>query len=145
MSNTEKILYLDAIDEIKKLKYRYFKACDTHNTSAIASCFSEKLVLIDFENFGVFNSAESMLKVYKEKSVKDGQTECHYGKNPVIEIKAEKASGQWGLAYSMIDFKKSIRVNIQGFYLDNYIRQDNTWKISSSTFRRLGTLIQKLV
>ena len=56
MNNSEKILYLDAVHEIKNLKYRYFKACDNHNISQIEASFCDGDIHIDFENFGTFNS-----------------------------------------------------------------------------------------
>ena len=145
MNNSEKILYLDAVHEIKNLKYRYFKACDNHNISLIEDCFCDGDIHIDFENFGTFSTAQSMLRVYKDKSINDGQIESHYGKNPVINIYNDHADAQWGLAYSMMDLKKSLRVNIQGFYLDEYHKDQNVWKIQSSIFRRFSASVQKLI
>ena len=144
MNNSEKILYLDDVHEIKNLKYRYFKACDNHNISEIEACFCDGDIHIDFENFGTFNTIQSMLKVYKEKSINDGQIESHFGKNPVINIYNHHADARWGLTYSMIDLKKSLQVNIQGFYLDEYLKHQNIWKIKSSIFKRLSTSVQKL-
>jgi len=144
MNNSEKILYLDDVNEIKNLKYRYFIACDNHNISQIEACFCGGDIHIDFENFGTFSSIQSMLKVYKDKSINDGQIESHLGKNPVINIHNNQADAKWGLSYSMIDLKKSLRVNIQGFYLDKYLKHKKAWKIQSSIFRRLSVSVQKL-
>ena len=144
MNNSEKILYLDDVHEIKNLKYRYFKACDNHNISQIEACFCDGDIHIDFENFGTFSTIKSMLKVYKDKAINDGQVENHFGKNPVINVFNNRADAQWSLSYSMVDLKKSIKTNIQGLYLDEYLKHEGAWKIKSSIFRRLSTSIQKL-
>ncbi|NCX65825.1 MAG: hypothetical protein EBX08_05030, partial [Proteobacteria bacterium] len=81
----------------------------------------------------------------KDKSINDGQIESHYGKNPVINIYNDHADAQWGLAYSMMDLKKSLKVTIQGFYLDEYLKHQNVWKIQSSIFRRFSASVQKLI
>ena len=85
-----------------------------------------------------------MLRVYKDKSINDGQIESHSGKNPVINIHNSHADAQWGLSYSMVDLKKSLRVNIHGFYFDEYLKYQEVWKIKSSVFRRFSSSVQKL-
>ncbi|MGA1762050.1 MAG: nuclear transport factor 2 family protein [Gammaproteobacteria bacterium] len=143
MNHLDKLFYLDAVNEIKALKHFYFKACDNHDINSIRACFT-KDVEINFEAFGEFKTIDSMLELYREKSIKDGQIECHFGKNPVITISGEKANGQWALSYTLFDITKLLLIKINGFYLDTYYCINGTWKIYSSTFKRSSSLIQKL-
>ena len=77
--------FLENIEEIKKLKYSYFQACDVNNLYQIKRTFATENLNIDFENFGSFTDIESFLEQYKKKSIKENQVECHYGKNPIFK------------------------------------------------------------
>lgn len=143
MNRLDKLFYLDAVNEIKVLKHFYFKACDNHDINSIRACFTNE-VEINFDAFGEFKTIDSMLELYREKSINDGQIEFHYGKNPVITISGDKAEGQWALSYTLLDIKKLLLVKINGFYQDGYSYVDGTWKINSSIFKRTSNLIQKL-
>jgi len=46
---------IQAIGEIKNLKYKYFNACDSKKPADILKCFESNRVHIDFEDFGVFS------------------------------------------------------------------------------------------
>ena len=80
-----KISYLENIEEIKRLKYSYFQACDINNLNQIKKTFTTENLNIDFENFGCFTNLESFLEQYKSQSIKQNQVECHYGKNPIFK------------------------------------------------------------
>ena len=69
--------FLENIEEIKKLKYSYFQACDVNNLDQIKRTFATENLNIDFENFGSFTDIESFLEKYKKKSIKENQVECH--------------------------------------------------------------------
>ena len=56
-----KISYLENIEEIKRLKYSYFQACDINNLHQIKNTFTTKDLNIDFENFGCFGGIDSFL------------------------------------------------------------------------------------
>ena len=44
--------FLENIEEIKKLKYFYFQACDTNNLIQIKNTFASRDLSIDFEKSG---------------------------------------------------------------------------------------------
>ena len=62
--------FLENIEEIKKLKYFYFQACDPNNLIQIKNTFASRDLSIDFEKFGVFTDIESFLEQYKKQSIK---------------------------------------------------------------------------
>ena len=66
----DKIFYLENIEEIKRLKYSYFLACDINNLHQIKNTFATKDLSIDFESFGCFSDIESFLEHYKKQSIK---------------------------------------------------------------------------
>lgn len=81
----DKISYLENIEEIKRLKYSYFQACDINNLNQIKKIFATGNLYIDFENFGCFTDLDSFLEQYKKQSIKRNQVECHYGKKSYLQ------------------------------------------------------------
>ena len=132
----DKISYLENIEEIKRLKYSYFQACDTNNLIQIKNTFASRDLSIDFEKFGVFTDIESFLEQYKKQSIKRNQIECHYGKNPIFKKIDNSILGIWALDYYLFQTKKQLMTNITGSYEDLYILENGRWVIEKSKFRR---------
>ena len=145
MSSIEKlnqrISLLEADTEIKELKYRYWNACDSKNPKAILKCFDANDVVIDYEDFGVFSSALNMVNKYKENSCHPHLIEQHAGKNPIINfMSSDQAKGTWSMAYTLVDTKKKISLNLTGIYKDLYIRTEGgSWLIKKSNFKKTAT------
>ena len=132
----DKISYLENIEEIKRLKYFYFQACDINNLNQIKNTFTTENLNIDFENFGCFTNLESFLEHYKSQSIKQNQVECHYGKNPIFKKIDNSILGIWALDYYLFQTKKQLMTNITGSYKDLYILENDRWVIKKSKFRR---------
>jgi len=128
--------FLENIEEIKKLKYSYFQACDVNNLYQIKRTFATENLNIDFENFGSFTDIESFLEQYKKKSIKENQVECHYGKNPIFKKMDNSILGVWALDYYLFQTRKLLMTSITGSYEDLYILEDSSWVIKKSKFRR---------
>ena len=128
--------FLENIEEIKKLKYSYFQACDVNNLDQIKRTFATENLNIDFENFGSFTDIESFLEKYKKKSIKENQVECHYGKNPIFKKIDNSILGVWALDYYLFQTRKLLMTSITGSYEDLYILEDSSWVIKKSKFRR---------
>ncbi len=128
--------FLENIEEIKKLKYSYFQACDVNNLDQIKRSFATENLNIDFENFGSFTDIESFLEQYKKKSIKENQVECHYGKNPIFKKIDNSILGVWALDYYLFQTRKLLMTSITGSYEDLYILEDSSWVIKKSKFRR---------
>ena len=128
--------FLENIEEIKKLKYSYFQACDVNNLDQIKRTFATENLNIDFENFGSFTDLESFLEQYKKQSIKQNQLECHYGKNPIFKKMDNSILGIWALDYYLFQTNKQLMTNITGSYEDLYILEKGRWVIEKSKFRR---------
>ena len=132
----DKISYLENIEEIKRLKYSYFLACDINNLKQIKKTFATENLNIDFENFGCFTDLEFFLEQYKKQSIKQNQVECHYGKNPIFKKIDNSILGIWILDYYLFQTKKQLMTNITGSYEDLYILENGRWLIKNSKFKR---------
>ena len=134
LTHTSRIKNLEDHDLITKLKYRYWNACDAKDSILMLDCFSTKAVKIDYEDFGLFDSAKEMVDKFIIFSCHDHLLESHAGKNPVITVNENYASGLWAMNYTLIDTKKDIILNISGKYEDIYIQENKKWVIQESVF-----------
>ena len=82
----ERIESIHAVTTIKNLKFKYWNACDSKKPADILSCFCLDKVYINFEDFGIFSSAQAMVKKYELNSCHDHLIEQHAGKNEMIKL-----------------------------------------------------------
>lgn len=150
MTNKEninkRISSLQAIYDIRDLKFKYWDACDSKSPIKILECFSPNKVHIDFEEFGVFSFASDMVDKYEHHSCHDHLFEQHAGKNPVINLlSAYEASGLWTMFYSLIDINKNIYVNVSGTYEDLYMMDSSgKWLMKKTVFRKKSGVLRFL-
>ena len=137
---------IQAIYDIKNLKFKYLNACDSKKPNDILKCFISKKVHIEFEDFGIFSSAQDMVEKYILYSCHPHLIEQHSGKNEIIELLSDdKASGFWSLSYSLIDTLKNFSLNITGTYEDLYVLDDNkNWLIKKTIFKKKSSLYKLL-
>ena len=137
---------IQAVNDIKNLKFKYLNACDLKKPNDILECFDSKKVYIDFEDFGIFSSAQDMVEKYKLYSCHPHLIEQRSGKNQIIKLLSDnKASGFWSLSYSLIDTLKNFSLNITGTYDDLYVLDDNkNWLIKKTIFKKRSSLYKSL-
>ena len=143
---TARIEVIQAINDIKNLKFKYLNACDLKKPNDILGCFDSRKVYIDFEDFGIFSSAQDMVEKYKLYSCHPHLIEQHSGKNQIIKLLSDnEASGFWSLSYSLIDTLKNFSLNITGTYEDLYVLDNNkNWLIKKTIFKKRSSLYKSL-
>jgi len=142
----QRIEIINSVLEIKNLKYSYWAACDQKEPKTILDSFYKGNVHIDFEDFGIFTSANDMVEKYKLNSCHPNLIEQHAGKNPIINvISSNKALGLWGLSYNLVDTKRKIHLTVNGTYSDEYIKVNNGWLMSKSRFRKNSTTYKSFI
>lgn len=134
------MLDLEAIELIRRVKYRYCEAIDRCDIEALETLLTE-----DF-------SADYQGGTYRLQA--DGRTEflttikaafhpdfvgCHAVTHPIIDVHADgTADGQWRL----VDYAMSLRDNNlttigAATYRDNYVLDGGVWKLKRSTYTRI--------
>jgi len=143
---SERIESIHSVTAIKNLKFKYWNACDLKQPVEILNCFCADDVYINFEDFGIFSSAQAMVKNYELNSCHDHLIEQHAGKNEIINLlSSNEASGFWSLSYNLIDTLKNINLHITGTYEDIYVRnKNNNWLIKKTVFKKRTTLYKSL-
>ena len=141
MTDTDALVQrLVAIEEIKQLKARYFRAMDQKQWEEFAQVFARDAVLEVPEANMIENGREAIVASVSGALV--GARTVHHGHMPEIEVTgADSARGTWAMA-DFVEWPATDdgdRVGIQGYghYIEEYVREDGQWRISRSRLVRL--------
>lgn len=134
-----------AIEEIKRLRARYFRYVDTKQWEAWGALFTEDCVFADLA--GDFRCAGRAALVEQVIAALDGVTTIHHGHTPEIElVDATHATGVWAMSDTLIfppgrgfmDLgSATARVQGYGHYVESYINVGGAWRFSDVTVSRL--------
>jgi hypothetical protein len=145
MELEQRIARLEAVEAIKKLKAKYFFACDNKQPELVRRCFVDGDMHIDYGRVGSFSNADDMVAIYTKYACKDHIVEMHHAQNPqVTMISDTQASATWGLFYYMIDTRQNVVTQLGGFYEDEYRCVGGEWKISKTIYRVSSTQLMDL-
>lgn len=126
---------LEDIEEIKKLKHRYFFHCDQKQPDQVRQCFAEGPIELDYGRVGMFEDREEMVDIFSRLACVEHIVEMHHAQNPMIELQDENnASATWSLYYYMINTRDKTVTQLGGYYDDKYRRTDQGWQITASRF-----------
>ena len=140
MSDLEqRIARLEAIEEIRRLKARYFRCVDTRNWDEFATLFTEDAAFSFAESTSGARSREDFL-VAVARHFTSGIS-VHHGHEPEIEILDEgRATGVWPMFDLVESPADSGYVNHTGWghYTEEYRKgADGVWRISRSCLSRI--------
>ena len=141
----QRLSRLEAIEDIRQLKARYFHACDSKQPQIVRECFAPGDIELRYGRIGNFDNREDMLAVFTELACQPHIVEMHHGQNPRIEVHdADHATGVWGLYYYLIDTRRQIVTQLAGFYDDAYVRIEGQWRIAASRYEVTSTQVFEL-
>lgn len=131
----------DAVEEIKALKYGYFRACDGKDPDGFRASFVSTGSEVDYGPMGV-TDADGMCAVFRRVALAtdaDGTytiLDMHHGMHPVINLTGPgEATGQWTLRFRSLNLADRTETVLTGEYDDHYVVEDDRWKIQRSRFR----------
>jgi hypothetical protein len=130
---------LEAIEDIKQLKARYFRFMDDQDWPAFGEVFAREAVVSGGDQQVVGRSAIVAFVARTTAGVRS----AHQGFLPEIEILGEgHARGVWAMSdYFEVRGTEPV-VGFTGFghYFDEYLHEDGAWRISSSRLTRVKLL-----
>ncbi|HEY7072573.1 MAG TPA: nuclear transport factor 2 family protein [Acidimicrobiales bacterium] len=130
----------DDIEDIKRLKARYFRLMDTKDWDAWGQVFAEDAVMEVPEADMVATGRAGILEFVRKAL--SGTVTVHHGHMPEIELTgADTATGIW----AMFDFvewtsrETGERSGLRGYghYHEEYVREDGAWRIARTRLTRL--------
>ena len=137
----ERLAALEAVEQIKALKHRYWRACDGKDPEVFADCFVPHGAAIDYGRLGSFDDAAPMVEIFRRYGCAriDGRyavLDMHHGTHPDIEITGPgTARGRWSLQFRQLNTVTRTETLAVGEYDDEYVRgDDGNWRMSVCRF-----------
>lgn len=132
---------LVAIEEIKRLKYRYFRTLDLKLWDEFGDCLAEDVSA----RYGTqamdkplhYDNRADVVSFMSE-NLGTGIVTVHIANHPEIDVDGDTATGSWAFEDTVIvpDFKMIIRGG--GYYVDSYrLDADGKWRIAATKYERI--------
>jgi hypothetical protein len=133
------------IEHIKQLKARYFRSLDTNNWELFADTLTEDCVARYSGGEYSFEGRDSIVGFMATNMSGDKFLSMHNGHHPEIELTgASTADGIWYLEDTVIMLEAGTRLYGTGIYTDKYVKIDNQWKISETSYERIFECVEPL-
>lgn len=123
-----RVRVLEDIEAIKKMKARYSYFADAFNWEAFVDLFTDNGV-VDFGSLGSYEGKVELLNFFKTSMPFNYFT--HMFHNPIIEVKGEKATGEWYFEVPATHAGKNRAVWIVGKFEEKYVKVGVEWKINN--------------
>ena len=131
---------LDAIEEIKQLKARYFRCMDTKDWDGMRAVFTDDVVIDTTQDAGgeAISGADTFMP-FLRSHIEDVLT-THHGHMPEITITSPTtATGIWAME-DMLRWPEGgpfRHLHGYGHYHETYERTEGGWRIKTLTLTRL--------
>jgi hypothetical protein len=125
---------LAAIEEIKRLKARYFRLMDTKQWDAMPAVFAKNARLLDEESNTGWSGRDTIIAGLAR--VLASARTVHHGHMPEIELLSDtEARGVW----AMNDWVDTPDFTLDGWghYHERYVFEDGAWRIADERISRL--------
>ncbi|MFS3128065.1 nuclear transport factor 2 family protein [Nocardioides sp. Bht2] len=132
---------LVAIEEIRQLKYRYFRALDNKEWETFGDCLATDVKA----RYGTkamgkplhFDSREEVV-AYMQKNTNQSVVTMHVAQHPEITVDGDTATASWGFEDTVIATEFNCLIRGAGYYNDSYRKDaDGKWRIASTEYERI--------
>ncbi|MBJ8344657.1 nuclear transport factor 2 family protein [Antrihabitans sp. YC2-6] len=130
---------LVALEEIRRLKYRYARALDLKRWDEFADVFTVDAVA----EYGTRALSEPLtltgraaIVSFMRKALGNGIITVHMMTQPEIEIDGETATGTWCFEDTVIAHEQRVMIKGSAYYDDVYRREDGIWRIARTGYVR---------
>ena len=129
---------MDDIEEIRRLKARYFRTMDTKDWEAMRQVFTDDVAIDTTDSGGNVVAGADEFMAFLQQALADTVT-VHQGHMPEIDLTSDTtATGIWALN-DIVIWPNGMRLDGYGHYHETYVKGPDGWRISSSTLTRLHT------
>lgn len=129
---------LEAIEYIKQLKARYFRAIDTADQALLRTCFTDDAtVAFEGGNYQITLNGMTEITNFMHAAFHEKCATMHLGNHPEVTVDGDRADGIWYLYDIFYDLHNQIVRNGTALYTDRYVQQDGTWFIEYSGYKRI--------
>ena len=139
---------LAALEEIRRLKYRYLRCVDMKLWDEIAEVFTPEATA-DYGTPALgepvrLTGRDAVVAFLRDK-LGPGITTVHFASQPEIDIEGDTASGTWCFEDTVIATEYGVVIRGAAFYEDRYARgADGRWRISHTGYVRTYEMMLSL-
>jgi len=127
---------LEEIEQIKRLKARYFRTMDIKDWVAMREVFADDVVVDTTASGGSLITGADEFLAFLEPALRDAVT-VHHGHMPEIDVVTPfTARGVWALQ-DIIKWPDGTYMHGYGHYHETYQKVDGRWLIKTSVLTRL--------
>jgi SnoaL-like protein len=139
---------LAALEEIRRLKYRYLRCVDQKLWDEIGEVFTADATV----DYGTKALGEPIrlrgreeIVAFLRKSLGPGIITVHFASQPEIDTDGDTATGTWSFEDTVIATEYRVVVKGAAFYEDRYLRgEDGRWRISHTGYVRTYEVMMSL-
>jgi len=139
---------LAALEEIRRLKYRYLRCVDLKLWDEIADVFTADATV----DYGTRALGEPIqlrgreeIVAFLRKSLGPGIITVHFASQPEIDVDGVTAAGTWSFEDTVIATEYRVLIKGAAFYEDRYTRgEDGRWRISHTGYVRTYEVMMSL-
>jgi len=133
----------DALEDIRRLKYRYFRCLDTKDWDGFRDCFVPD-ASAQYGKRVSFTNRDDITQ-YMIDNLGPTMITLHHGHHPEIDVDGDAATGIWALEDTVIMTEYRQLLYGASFYEDRYVRgDDGAWRIAATSYVRTFESIQSL-
>jgi len=131
---------LAALEEIRRVKYRYLRCVDLKLWDEMTEVFTPGATA----NYGTPAMGKPLdlagraeIVGFLRKNLGPGITTVHFASQPEIDIDGDTAAGTWAFEDTVIATEYRVVIKGAAFYEDRYARgEDSRWRISHTGYVR---------
>jgi len=113
---------LEALEAIKRVKYKYLRCLDQKRWDEIRECFSEDASAAYSGGQYAFQGRDAIVAFLEKAMGAETFLSCHRVSHPEIAIDGDTATGTWALEDTVIEEAWGITIRGAAFYEDRYVK-----------------------
>jgi uncharacterized protein (TIGR02246 family) len=139
---------LQALEEIRRLKYRYFRTLDLKLWDEYADTFTEDAVgMFGTKVYGDMDPlpGRDAIVAFMREKLSNGVITMHVAHHPEIDVDGDTASASWAFEDTVIALDFKVLIQGAGYYHDQYRREaDGVWRIAETRYERIYESMESL-
>lgn len=133
------------IEQIKQLKYRYFRFLDSKHFTELVELMTEDATTAYDNGRHSFQGRDAIYKFLDESMTTPDSLTAHQGHHPEITLVDDNhATGIWHFEDTVHRLDYRVLVFGAGIYWDEYVKVDGEWKFAHTGYERLWVRTEKI-
>jgi SnoaL-like domain len=136
---TKQVARLNDLEDIKQLKYRYFRAMTYGDHDTLKETLTEDVVTSYSDGHYVFDDREKLLRFLIDSHDPKATIICYWMAGmPEISFQSDsKATGIWAMYHYFYNKGQGFVDEMFVYYDDEYRKENGTWRFCKTGYKRV--------